>query len=342
MQQHLIFGAGLIGGYLSGVMASQAVSVAMIARASVQEKYAGGMQLSDYQGNEAVIAAPVFVAADNAAAVISSSDSTAPCQFLWLTVKCTAVAAALAEVATWIDDRTIIFCCQNGLGSDALVKERFPHNRVLRVMVPFNVAQIKPGHLHRGSEGDLCIESDADDIKQLVSQINCPLMPVHGSTEMQAVLAAKLQLNLANAVNALADVPVKSMLEQRDYRRCIALLMKEWVAVAAKKQLVLPKLTAIPAQRIPGFITLPNFLFRLFAQKMLAVDPTVRTSMWWDLSQGKLSEVEYLNGAVVRQGKTVAVACPANERIVALVHDIESGKCQQGISAPDLLAELIS
>jgi 2-dehydropantoate 2-reductase len=345
MQQHLIFGAGLIGGYLGGVMASQSMSVAMVARASVQEKYADGMQLSDYQGNKTVVDAPVFIMSDDAITATSNnglnnSDSKVSCRFLWLTVKCTAVSAALSDVAPWIDNQTIIFCCQNGLGSEVSIKKRFPHNRVLRVMVPFNVAEIKPGHLHRGSEGDLTVECDTEDIKPLLNQINTPLMPVRASIDIQAVLAAKLQLNLANAVNALADVPVKSMLEQRDYRRCIALLMKEWLAVIDKKEWVLPKLTAVSAKRIPQFILLPDFLFRLFAQKMLAVDPTVRTSMWWDLSQGKPSEVEYLNGAVVSQGKILTVDCPANERIVELVRDVESGRRQQGIGASVLLAEL--
>ena len=36
---------------------------------------------------------------------------------------------------------------------------------------------------------------------------------------------------------------------------------------------------------------------------MLEVDPTVRTSMWWDLSQGKPTEIDFLNGAVVAAGR---------------------------------------
>ena len=49
------------------------------------------------------------------------------------------------------------------------------------------------------------------------------------------------------------------------------------------------------------------FIFLRIAQKMLAIDPTVRTSMWWDLGGGKLTEIDYLNGAVVDEGKKLGI-----------------------------------
>ena len=83
----------------------------------------------------------------------------------------------------------------------------------------------------------------------------------------------------------------------------------------------------MPASVIPYVLKLPNFLFTRVANKMLAVDPTVRTSMWWDMSQGKPTEIAYLNGAVVDTGMRIGVSTPANKRIVALItalsHDNE-------------------
>ncbi|OUR93219.1 hypothetical protein A9Q81_15415 [Gammaproteobacteria bacterium 42_54_T18] len=214
-------------------------------------------------------------------------------------------------------------------------------------MVPFNVIEMSPGHLHRGSEGNLTVECNDpeavdSDIVDIIETIHSSLMPVCGSNDIRSVVWAKLQLNLANAVNALADIPVKSMLEQRDYRRCIALLMDELLAVTNRKEITLPKLTALPSQLVPRFITVPDFLFRLLGGKMLAIDPTVRTSMWWDLSQGKDTEIDYLNGVIVSEAKSMGIACPANERIVALIHDVERDQCKQGMSAENLLRILRS
>ena len=183
----------------------------------------------------------------------------------------------------------MIFCCQNGLGSDASVKQAYLDNLVLRVMVPFNVAELSAGHHHRGSEGDMTIEytdSSRDLVNSLVSKVHSELLPIKTTKDMRALLWAKLQLNLGNSVNALADIPVKAMLEQRAYRRVIALLMSELLQVADALGIELPKITAVSAHKIPMILWLPNFIFTRVANKMLEIDPNVRSSMWWDVSQG--------------------------------------------------------
>ena len=304
--QHVVFGAGLIGGFLYGALASQGFSVAMVARPSVQEKLRGGLQLSDYQDNTATVSSPCFVAKENVAA-----------DYVWLTVKCTAIADVAADLRGYVHENTVIFCCQNGLGSDGFIKQVFPNNRVLKVMVPFNVVEMSPGHLHRGSEGQLTLEcndpSTVDkDVLSIIKQLHSPLMPVCGSEDIKAILWAKLQLNLVNAINALADIPVKPMLEERGYRRCMALLMEELLAVVNKKNISLPKLTALPPFLIPKLMKVPDVVFRILASKMLAVDPNVRTSMWWDLSNAKHTEIEFINGAILEEAKVVGVDCPAN------------------------------
>jgi 2-dehydropantoate 2-reductase len=143
---------------------------------------------------------------------------------------------------------------------------------------------------------------------------------------MSALLWAKLQLNLGNAVNAIADIPVKEMLEMPIYRKFIALLMEELLEVTEKQKIKLPKIANLPNTWIPKVLKLPNFIFTLLAQKMIAVDPKVKTSMWWDLQQGKVTEIDFINGKVVSQAEKLDVAVPANKWIVALVHHAEKGE----------------
>jgi 2-dehydropantoate 2-reductase len=339
--QHVIFGAGLIGGYLAGAMIDRGLNVSLVARPSVQAKLGNGLSISDYLGHSANIETITFVDA----AILEEAPAKQACDYLWITVKCTAVDRSLADLPALVGPNTIIFCVQNGLGSEQSVKATFPNNRVMRAMAVFNVAEPKPGHLHRGSEGSLSIEELADSpsiARDIAAQINSALLPVNSCDHMQALLWAKLQLNLANAVNALADIPVKTMIENRDYRRVMALLMRELIAVTKAKNIAMPKIATVPGNIIPLILLLPNFIFKVVAQKMLAVDPTVRTSMWWDLSAGKLTEIEYLNAAVVAQGEALGVACPVNKKLVAMMHQAEQGELSQGISGKDLLAALTS
>ena len=322
MEKHIIFGAGLIGGFIGGVLTSLGLETTLVCRPAVKNKLAKGLLLTDYSGNKATVEKLQLIDNEDLATDIFKRY---PCKFLWITVKCTAVEQASKEILPFINKDTVILCCQNGLGSDEVIKTQFPNNLVLRVMVPFNVAEPKAGHLHRGSEGTIYIErSSAQSVilERLFEQINQPILPVKLTEDMDSILWAKLQLNLGNSVNAIADIPVKSMLEQRAYRLVNAVLMKELLAVTDKLGITLPKLTAVSAHYIPTVLSLPSFLYKRITKKVLAIDPTVRSSMWWDLSQGKKTEIDHLNGAVVRAAEKLNIPCPANKNIIQLIKKI--------------------
>ncbi len=340
MQSHIVFGAGLIGSFIGGILTSIDTSTRLVCRSHIRQKLNNGLVLTDYLGNTTKIKTLDFLNPDDL-----TPESKTYCDFLWITVKCTAIDQVSKEIMPLIGPNTILLCCQNGLGSDQVLKQRYPKNTILRVMVPFNVAELKPGHLHRGSEGTLCIETPIEQkevITSLVQLLNTTILPASQTDQMQALLWAKLQLNLGNSINALADIPVKEMLEQRDYRLIIAALMKELLQVTKALQIKLPKLTALPAQYIPTVLSLPNFLFTLVANKMLAIDPTVRTSMWWDLSQGKKTEIDYLNGAIVEAAKQMNIDCSVNKKIISLIKQIEqtNGNTRINISSGVLLKEI--
>ena len=321
-KQHIVFGAGLIGCYLGGVLTALGFNTGLVCRPSVQEKLKLGMKLTDYQHHQTNVQQLDVI---NSEQLPTDIVTLTKADFLWLTVKCTGVEKAVADIAPWVNKHTVIFCCQNGLGSDTAVKLAYPDNLVLRVMVPFNVVELSAGHYHRGSEGDMTIESSDsshDLVTSLVTTLHSALLPIKTTKDIHALLWAKLQLNLGNSVNALADIPVKAMLEQRGYRRVIAMLMTELLQVADALNIKLPKITAVSAHKIPMILRLPNFIFSRVANKMLEVDPNVRSSMWWDVSQGKPTEIEHINGAILKHAKSLNIACPANEKISSLISQL--------------------
>lgn len=323
MTNHLVFGAGLIGCYLGGCLCSVGVDTQLLCRPSIKQKLLNGLTLTDYQKNV------------KSAIEVAFCERAAKFKVIWLTVKCTSVEQACNGLIPYVGKGTVIFCCQNGLGSDRIVSEHFPHAVVLRVMVPFNVIEARPGHLHRGSQGSLTLEQPKHNstwLTDLAKQINSPLLPVSTSIEMSALLWAKLQLNLGNSVNALADIPVKDMLEQRSYRLVIAAMMRELLRVTKAKGIDLPRVTAVSAKLLPVVLSLPNFAFKRLANKMLAIDPSVRTSMWWDISLYKKTEIEYLNGAILSVAKTLELNCPVNRKITNLIKQLEEMPSQQRIT----------
>ncbi|MBL4673489.1 MAG: hypothetical protein JKX81_14615, partial [Arenicella sp.] len=172
----------------------------------------------------------------------------------------------------------------------------------------------------------------------LAETVSTDLLVAQHIENIEAYSWAKLQLNLANAVNALADIPVKQMLEQRGFRKIIAEAMKELIEVAHAKGISLPKIAAVPMHLVPKVLNTPDWLFKLLGSKMMDIDPTVRTSMWWDLSGNRLTEVDVLNGAVVKEGLALGIACPINQRIVDYIHDAEAAEERKPFSPVEFVS----
>jgi len=331
-EKHLIFGSGLIGSYLAGCFIDRGVAVSVVLRESAKTAFENGFQLSDFNGNFSNSShSPNFV----------DPDHNTEFNVIWLSVKCTAMAKALSDLQHYVTSKTIIICCQNGFGSDDLVKEAFPENDVRCAVVGFNVAKTdsdeKQSHWRRSTEGSLIIENAS---QTLINQLESDLLPIKSSANINVERWAKLQLNLANAVNALADVPVKEMLESHGYRTIIAALMSELLLVTNKLEFKLPKVSAVPGKVIPMLMRLPNFIFKRIAQKMLAIDPVARTSMWHDLKNNQTTEIDFINGSVSAAAKTLNIKTPVNDALIKLIKKVENGEQSIGFSATQLKKQL--
>ncbi len=332
-KQHLIFGSGLIGTYLAGCFLSKKLDVTLLGRASVREKLQHGLIVQDLHGDKAILDSPNFIL-----------EPTSTFDVIWLTVKCTAIEKAIVDLKKVVTDNTIIICCQNGFGSTEKVRRAFANNTILTAVFGSNVALVEQSDgcavFRRASDGKFVVESHPE-LKPIVERVDSILLPSRSSTDITAEQWAKLQLNLANAVNALANVPVKTMVETPGYRKIIAALMRELLSVTKELNINLPQLSALPARWIPMIMGLPNWAFLRIAQKTLAIDPTAKASMSWDLLAGQTTEIEYLNGALVRKAKELGIHCPVNSNIVNLVQQVESGHASIGFSAEELQASLI-
>lgn len=318
--RHLIFGSGLIGSYLGSVLKLNGESVALIARGVWEKRLNGTLTLTDYRDQKETV---------DTHTLYTNGDDWQP-EVIWLTVKCTAMEQAAEELGSLVNADTVIICCQNGIGSHQYITERFPDNRVLRAVVPFNVVWVAPDRLHRGSEGALVIEQKSHIVPDLVSALEHRMLPVKTNQDIEGVQWAKLQLNVGNGINALADIPVKAMLTDRRYRFLIADLMDELLAVCRSAARPLPRVARLPGPWLPAVLRLPDWLFTRLASQMLAIDPNVKTSMWWDLKAGNPTEKQYLYGAVVKEGKRVGVLCPKNQAMLALIEEAEKASQAEG------------
>jgi 2-dehydropantoate 2-reductase len=211
---------------------------------------------------------------------------------------------------------------------------------VLTGMVQFNVVARGAGRFHQGSEGRLEIARSPrlEPFLPLFARAGLPLV-VHD--RMEPVQWAKLVLNLNNPVNALSNRPLQDQLSVRDYRRCTALAQAEALALLGAAGIAPARLTPLPPGWIPAVLRLPDAVFTRLAGRMLAIDPQARSSMWEDLQAGRRTEVDYLNGEIVRLAASLGRRAPVNARLVALIRAAENGGRREW-PADALLHELTS
>ena len=84
-------------------------------------------------------------------------------------------------------------------------------------------------------------------------------------------------------------------------------------------------------------LKLPTPIVRMVIRAQLRIDPEARTSMWTDLERGRPTEVDFLNGEIVRLADQHGIAAPINRRIAELVHEAE----RAGAGSPQMGAETL-
>lgn len=322
-------GAGAIGCYLGGRLIASGVPAVLVGRASLAAEVAEhGLRLTDYRGFDRALQAQVS----------TEPEALAGCDVVLVTVKGGGTAEAGRALASVVGSDTLIVSFQNGVNNPEVLREALPGRRVLAGMVPFNVLRREGGWFHQGTSGRLAVERAAG-AEPLVEALRRAGLPARAHDDMRGVLWGKLLVNLNNSVNALAGVPIKEMLGQRDYRRVMAACVREGIDTVAAAG-VRPELDVpLPARVVPFVLELPDAIFSLVARPMLHVDPEARSSMWDDLSRGRRTEIDALNGEVVKLAGKLGRAAPVNAAVVALVKAAE-GHGPPGIAAAELRAKL--
>lgn len=206
-------------------------------------------------------------------------------------------------------------------------------------MVPFNVIARGEGRFHQGTAGALQAEA-APALRRFAAAFERAGLPLVPCEDMRAVQWAKLLLNLNNAINALANRPLKEELAARSYRRCLALAQTEALRVLSAAQIRPARLTPLPAAWVPRVLSVPDPLFARLGRKMLEIDPLARSSMSDDLAAKRATEIDWINGEIVRLAGQLGCAAPVNARLCALVHEAERAAARPAWGGDALLAEL--
>lgn len=312
-----IYGAGNIGCYLGGRLAAIGCDVQFIVRPQIRQQLQQyGLTVSDYLGYQQTIAASQLQLSDD-------PQVAAQADIIFVCVKSAATEHVAHELKTVLRNKTLIISFQNGLRNAEILKQILPNQTILAGMVPFNVAALGNGRFHQGTEGELHIKQH-NALHELMNAFKTAGLELKLEPDMQAVQWAKLILNLNNAVNALSQLPLRQQLSIRAYRQCLAMAQMEALRLLKIAHIQPAQLTALPAQIVPVVLRLPDFIFNVVSKKMLAIDPLARSSMADDLMAGRTTEIDWINGEVVRLAEQLNLEAPINAKLIQLVKQAET------------------
>jgi 2-dehydropantoate 2-reductase len=323
-----VAGAGSIGCFVGGLCAVAGRKVALLARPRViQEIEQNGLQLTSFEGFEQTIAS-------NRLTLSEDPKIFGDVGVVLVTVKSADTAEIADIIAQHAPPDAVVVSLQNGVGNVAVLRARLPGRRVLAGMVPFNVVAPGAGRFHRATSGDIVVEQDE---ARTADRLSVPGLTMRASDNIDGVQWGKLLVNLNNALNALAGVPLRQQLAQRAWRRLFADQMTEGLAAIRAEGIKPVSPTPIPSNWTPSLLRLPDAIFEALLGRTMKIDPQARSSMSEDLQRGRRTEVDYLQGVIVEIADRHGLQAPLSRRIVELIKSAEAA----GQGSPGLTPEQI-
>ncbi len=313
----VVAGAGSVGCFVGGMLALGHRTVTLMLRPYKAEEIARqGLLLTDFAGLDETLS-------PDAIGLAVGPECFADADIILVSVKSGATLEMAQLIAKHAPKTAVVVSLQNGIQNVGVLREVLKGWDVRAGMVPFNVVSMGGGRVHRGTSGDILIEKGAGHVARALS---VPGLDMHERRRMAPLQWGKLLINLNNGLNALSDLPLRKQIGDMRWRRLMADQMVEALQVleSASIEATNPVTAALPMRHVPKVLRLPTSLFRIVARAMLSIDPSARSSMWEDLEQGRVTEIDELQGVIVDLARKHGVEVPINDRVLQLVKQAQA------------------
>ena len=314
-----VLGAGSIGCFVGGAWQAAGLSVTFIGRARLSEDIARhGLTLTDYSGWKAVLPA-------NEVDYRCDAQALADADIIVVAVKSGDTGQAAADIDQHGREGATVVSLQNGISNVEMLEQglrgRF---EIARGMVGYNVVYLGDGRFHKGVQGQVWTER-RDATEELADRIGSGPAELKLSDDMLGLAWGKLLINMNNAVNALSGRSLADELRERDYRRIFAASVTEGLRLLESAEIEPAKVGPLPLDVLVLALESPDWLFNNLFFRMWKIDPKARSSMSDDLAMGRKTEVDFLNGELIKLAERLRMDASVNRAVARLVHEAEAG-----------------
>lgn len=230
-------------------------------------------------------------------------------------VKSFHTSEAIRSALPIVGEHTVVMSLQNGLGHEAVLADVVGRSRVLAGKTYTGGMMLAPGHIIAGTQGKETLIGELDGhlserVQRIADVFNHAGLVTTISQNMVGVMWDKLLVNVATgALSAITRLSYGELYQVPEIEACAIAAVAEAMAVAQASGIALE--TTDP--RVPWLKAAAGLPYEF------------KASMLQSLENGSITEIDDVNGAVVRQGAQWGVPTPVNQALVACVKGIERG-----------------
>ena len=295
--QVAVIGAGAVGCYYGGLLLRAGHDVTFIGRQPHVDAINAHGLLLDMQGFRGHLPAK---------AAIDTSALAAPDLVLFC-VKSADTEQAGRSLTGHLRPDTSVLSLQNGVDNAPRLRAVIGQP-VIPAVVYVGSGMAGPGHVRHRGGGGLAIGA-ASASEMLAQTLNAAGIHTTIADDIETTLWSKLVINCAfNALSAVAGIAYGPMIEVEGAKDVIVSAVQEAVDVARASGV------AMPDDLVAQILKIPTAM------------PNQTSSTAQDLARGKPSEIDFLNGYVVRRGAELGIPTPTNQALQVMVKLAERGR----------------
>jgi 2-dehydropantoate 2-reductase len=285
--------------------------VTLIARSRehVDAVNARGLAMLDADGHERVVKP----------AAVTDARGLAPADLVIVLVKSFHTEAAIEGYKSAVGPHTIVMSLQNGLGHEEVLAQAVGRERLLAGKTYVGGVLLAPGVVRAGVAGKFTLIGEPDGghpdkrserVQRVAAEFERAGLQTSVSDNITGIIWDKLLVNTATgALSAITRLPYGKLYAVPELEAVAVAAVAEAMAVARAKGVKLSIEQPIDAWRMAG----------------AGLGPDFKASMLQSLEKGSVTEIDFINGAVVAEGDRLGIPTPVNRTLVACIKGIERG-----------------
>jgi len=303
-----VLGAGALGCAMGSCLSESGHEVWLINRREDHVETMNTLGLC-VQVNGADRYTPVKAAlhASHVAAQIGTVD------LLLVLVKSFHTREAITSSTSIVGPDTVVLSLQNGLGHEDVLAEVVGRDKVMAGKTYAGGVMLGPGRIIRGTEGKETYIGElegrmTDRVQRVAAAFNAAGLITHISDNIMGTIWEKLLVNVATgALSGITRLAYGDLYQVPEIKACALAAVQEAMDVA----------------HASGIRLSVNDPEQPWIKAAAGLPPEFKASMLRRLEKGSITEVDYVNGSVVRWGQKCGVPTPVNSTLVACLKGIE-------------------